>query len=141
MPGGLLELSFSPDDEWSGFLTARAEANGFAGAGRAYFNNDELLAFAASLQEFPMKGRPTVRGGYPASARTGAREEVHLELTCYPVSGRGHIGVEVRLGSHGVTHAVTLQIVTVYEPLARFAKELRSLVNGEREEAVLRGEV
>ncbi len=140
MAGGTLRLRFSPDDEWSGFVSARAEANGFAGEGRAYFNNDELLAFAANLEEYPLKGRPSVSGGHGGDPRSGKPAEIHVRLACYPVGARGHLAVAAQLARPGLDYAVTLAILTTYEPLGRFARALRALVNGEREEAVLEGE-
>lgn len=60
---------------------------------------------------------------------------------------RGHIGVQVRLSSElwpGMrpdSHmAVKTEIVTTYEPLVQFSRELMALVRGPASEAVLLGE-
>ena len=88
-----------------------------------------------------------ITGGFGKNDASGELEQEHVALKVYPIDRRGHIGIQVRLSSAlwpGMRPesqmAVKTQIVTTYEPLAQFSRELRALVRGSVAEAVLLGE-
>jgi hypothetical protein len=145
---GSLRLRFLADGDGTGRLVARAEANGFAGASGAYFDVRTLEGFAISLGAFPLSGRPSVSSGFYSRTKRGELEQEHLSIACYPVDGRGHLAVHVRLATElwpparpESQHVVALEMMTTYAPLGRFSRELLALLNGRVEEAVLEGDV
>lgn len=149
MPRGYLQLSFRDDGDGTGKLLARAEADGFAGKGGAYFSANQIEAFAAALTAFPLpqQPRPSLSGGYWKKDHSGELDQEHLGLEAYPIGKRGYIGIHVRIATEIQDQdrpesqlAVRLEIVTSYEPLGRFGRQLIALVRGSVEEAVLEGE-
>ncbi len=70
MAAGYLRLRFYDDGDGTGKLVARAEANGFAGEGGAYFDKGEIERFATNLGAFPLPGRTAIAGGF--FSRSGA---------------------------------------------------------------------
>lgn len=147
MSGGRLRLCFFDDNDGTGRLLARAEANGFAGSGGAYFDTLTLEAFAVNLGEFPLSGRTSISSGFLGKTQPEALEQEQLTISCYPVDAHGHIGVHVRLATElrpparpESKHVVALEMLTTYAPLGRFSKALVALVNGRVEEVVLEGE-
>jgi hypothetical protein len=149
MAGGSLRLYFRDYGDGTCDLKAQAEADGFAGASGACFSVAELEAFAAALTTFPLPSnpRPEIAAGfYEEAAPHGLRQE-HLALAAYQVGRRGYVGVQVRMMTPlwgeerpESQKAVRLEIITTYEPLARFARELLALVQGSTDEAVLEGD-
>ena len=145
---GSIRLRFERDDDGTGELSATAAANGFAGVGAAWFNVDELQNFASRLSDYPLSDPgPTIAGGF---YRDGARPALSQELigiSAYAVGRTGQVGVQVRLAT-GVweatrpesRHSVQLELLTTYEHLGRFARQLAAVVVGEAPEAVLEGE-
>lgn len=75
-------------------------------------------------------------------------EQEHLTLKVYPIDCTGHLGVQVRIATElwndtrsESQHKVELEIMTSYEPLAKFSRDLKSLVEGRIKEAVLEGDL
>jgi hypothetical protein len=144
-------LRFNDDSDGTGKLMARVRFRGFAGEGGAYFDVDELKRFAASIEAFPLpvNPRPTVAGGVWKKDATGELEQELFALAVYPIGLRGQIGVQVRLATElwdgdrneSQSAAVRLELLTTYEALRRFSRELRSLVQGRGEEATLDVEI
>ena len=144
-----LHLCFDPDADGTGKLLARVHVRGFAGTGGAYFSVQQIDKFSESLSTFPLPPieHPTLAGGYWSRDIKTRLEQEHLAITAYPVGSRGQVGVQVRIATElerGVrpnSQAVAkLELLTTYERLARFAKQLRSLAHGEASEAVLEAE-
>jgi hypothetical protein len=139
-----LTARYLDDGDGTGKLIVRVEANGFAGESGAYFSQQQIETFAAQLTEFPLKDRPTLSGGFYSKTTPGVLEQVHVALAVYPADRTGRIGVNVRLATEfwpgtrpESQHAVTLEILTGYEPLLRFSRELAQLVKGATESATL----
>jgi hypothetical protein len=143
-----LRLRFGNDGAGSGELFARASADGFAGEGSAYFNIDEIERFAVAISAFPLSDveRPSLSSGFVKKDSSGEIEE-HLGISVYTIDGRGHIGVQVRMASPirrdtrlDSQKIAKLEIVTSYEPLSKFSKDLTALMRGTVAEVRLDGE-
>ena len=125
---------------------ARAEADGFAGEGEAYFNVSELQQFALAIAVFPLPDnddRLAISSGFGAPL-----EQEHLGINVYAAdSQRGYVGVQVRMATKVSPatrpmsrKATTIEVVTTYAPLARFSRDLMAMLRGEIHEATLKGE-
>lgn len=147
MPRSYLQLRFANDGDGTGELFARAEAGGFAGESSAYFDIDGIEKFASGILAFPPSElkRQEIASGF--GSRDNLKQE-HLAIAVYPIDvRRGYIGVQVRLASkawpdtrpdsQGITR---LEIVTTYEPLSRFSRDLVAVVKGNLREALLEGQ-
>lgn len=141
-----LSLKLDIDDDGTGELIARIQANGFSGRGAAWFNLREISDFASNLTQFPLpvSNRPTLRGGNWSKSRPSVIEQEHVGLEVYPIGSRGVIGVRARLATpHQNTDRpedffqVVAELKTSYAELARFAKALSALVSGHVNEALL----
>ena len=139
-------LRFDDDGDGTGKLLAQATSGGFSGEGGAWFSIGELQDFAEAIGKFPLSegNPPTIVGGFWKKGRSGELEQEHLALKIYPIDNRGHLGVQVRIATElwndtrlESQHKVELEIVTSYEPLAKFSRNVKSLVEGRIKEAVL----
>ena len=147
MRNGFLTLWFSDDGDGTGTLDVEAEVDGYSGRSHAYFNRDEVRRFAMTLSQYPLPQgyRCSLTGGFGESRRGPAQE--HVGIDAYPVNRRGYIGIQVRMATavwsetRPESQRITqLEIVTTYEPLARFSKDLLALLNGTVSEATLEGD-
>jgi hypothetical protein len=145
-----LELRFDADTDGTGELLATVRFQGFAGRGGAWFSISQLEEFADAIAVFPIQNekRPAIAGGFWSNDAQGKLEEEHLAIAVYPVGGRGQVGVLVRLstelweGDRTDSQAtIKVELLTTYQPLADFAKQLHLLVHGEVETATLFAEV
>jgi hypothetical protein len=138
-----LKLRFTDDGDGTGLLMARAESDGFAGEGEAYFNTSKIKDFAAAIAVFPLPendARRSISSGFGAPS-----EQEHLGISVYAADRqRGYIGVQVRMATKVwpdtrpmSRKAATIEVVTTYEPLARFSRDLIAMLRGELEEATL----
>ena len=144
-----LHLRFDPDTDGTGKLLARVSVRGFTGTGGAYFSVQQIDTFSESLSTFPLPPieHPTLTGGYWSRDIETRLEQEHLAITAYPVGSRGQVGVQVRIATElergerpNSQQVAKLELLTTYERLARFAKELRSLAHGEANEVILKAE-
>jgi hypothetical protein len=142
----MIRMTFSSDDDGTGELTVTAGAQGFAGVGSAWFNADDLEAFASRLAEYPLSHpMPAIAGGW--GNEPGVLSQEHVGISTYPVGSKGQIGVQVRLATPELEtdsalsrRAVQLEVLTTYERLGRFARQLGAMIRGEVPEAVLEAE-
>jgi hypothetical protein len=150
MGGNYLRLRFSNDGDGTGELLAQAEAAGFAGESGAYFSISELEEFAKTVGTFPLPvgdKRLSVAGGFWSQERRGKLDQELLGINvCFADAPRGYIGIQIRMAtpvSHGMRpdskKVVTLEVVTTYEPLAKFSRDLDAVLRGKLKEAVLEG--
>jgi hypothetical protein len=137
-----LEARWAGDDgDGIGRLTIRASASGFAGIGSAWFNRERVLEFADEIGSYPLDPgtEPTIDGGYGSPDAM----EVLVGLRVYPIGSAGQIGVRTDLASDVLGGdparqcTVDLVLMTAYEALGRFSRELRYLVEGRVETARL----
>jgi len=142
-----LRLQFQDEEDGTGKLLARAEADGFAGEAGAYFGVDELEAFAGAIAAYPLPSdsRPCIAGGFLNGQ--GELTQEHVSMTVFAVDARGHLCVRVCMATEvwGQTrfeprHSAKIEILTTYEPLAQFSRALVALVRGAVDEALLEGE-
>ncbi|MGA6980630.1 MAG: hypothetical protein WBZ11_03660 [Candidatus Sulfotelmatobacter sp.] len=150
MSRGFLKLTFRDDSDGTGKLLVEAEGGGFAGRGGAYFDKLRLESFAGALGEFPLPDSQAccLSSGFSSKQMSGELEQEHVGIDLYPIDNRGHIGVQVRLStevwpdtrpkSHKV---VKLEVITTYQALADFSRDLVAAVRGTATDAVLRGEM
>ena len=151
MARSYLRLRFSDDGDGTGELLARAEADGFAGESGAYFNFSEIEAFAKAIGTFPLPTddkRLSVAGGFWSQERRGELEQELLGISVYFADAlRGYIGIQIRMatpvwkGTRPDSKKVSrVEVVTTYEPLAKFSRDLTAVVRGKLKEAMLEGQ-
>lgn len=146
MRHGFLRLKFYDDSDGTGKLLADIETNGFAGRGGAWFGIAQVEDFADLIASFPLPAdaKCSLAGGF---WKDGKLDQEHLAIDVYPVDRRGHIGVQVRIATELWKESrresqmkVTAEVITSYQPLLEFSKNLKSLVQGSTKEALLEGE-
>jgi hypothetical protein len=149
MRHGFLTLTFRDDGDGTGKLSAQAEAQGYSGKSGAYFGIDRIAEFAQAISEFPLPdtSRCSLASGFWSKETSGALEQEHLGIHVYAVDHRGHIGVQVRMAREiwkdtrpRSQKTAMLEIITTYEPLARFSKDIVAIINGSAAEATLPGD-
>lgn len=146
-----LRLRFLDDRDGTGELRARAEVDGFSGESGAYFNLNELESFAESLREFPLPAkdqRRLISGGFGNNQDPKQMQQEHLAISVYPVDAkRGYVGIQVRMATPvwpdtrpESQKQATIELLTTYEPLAKFSRDLVSVLRGSLKEALIEGE-
>jgi hypothetical protein len=149
--GNYLRLRFLNDGDGTGKLTARAEADRFSGEGAAYFNIEQLEEFADSLGVFPFPledARRSISGGFSGKEKPHKLEQEHLGISVYSADAhRGYIGIQVRMATEVWPQTrpeskkqAVVEIITTCEPLSKFSRDLRSVLRGALDEALLEGE-
>jgi hypothetical protein len=146
---GLLSLKFNDDGDGTGELTADATVDGYSLRGSAYFGIGQLKEFAKAIAKFPLPERAIcqIAGGFYSKKERGKLEQEHLGIDVYPVDHRGHIGIQLRAATElwqdtrpDSQKIAKLEIITTYEPLAKFSRDLVSLLDGSIGEITLEGE-
>jgi|SRR5580698_9706891 hypothetical protein len=151
MADNYLRLRFSDDGDGTGELLARAEADGFAGESGAYFNPAEIEAFAKAIGTFPLPvddKRLSITGGFWSRERRGDLEQELLGISVYFADApRGYIGIQIRMATPiwkgtrpDSKKSAAVEVVTTYEPLAKFSRDLDAVLRGKLKEAVLKGQ-
>jgi hypothetical protein len=145
MRQGFLKLAFADYEYGTGELFAYAETGGFAGRASAYFDIFRIEEFANALSEYPLplRQRCSLASGFGPRAPEPLHEE-HLSIEVYPIDSTGHIGVQVRMATPlwndtrpDSQRTAKLELLTTYEPLGRFSRDLLAVIKGTAEEAVL----
>ncbi len=146
-----LRLSFLNDGDGTRKLMAQAEADGFSGEGGAYFAIDELEQFAEALRVYPLPmedDRRSISGGSGRNEYLNLPAQEHLGISVYLADAkRGHVGIQVRMATEVWPHTrlqskkhAAVEILTTYEPVAKFSRDLLSVLRGSLKEAVIEGE-
>jgi hypothetical protein len=146
-----LRLRFLNDGDGTGKLLARAEADGFAGQGGAYFNIEVLEEFAGALQVFPFSpddSRRSIASGFSSKEDPGGLSQEHLGISVYPADAqRGYIGIQVRMATElwpetrpQSKKQASVEIISTYEPVSKFSRDILSVLRGSLKEAVLEGQ-
>jgi hypothetical protein len=146
-----LRLRFFDDGDGTGKLIACAAADGFSGAGGAYFAVEELEEFAQALQVFPLPledDRRSIAGGFGNSEDHTKVTQEHLGISVYLVNPqRGYVGIQVRMATEVWADTrpeskkqAVVEILATYEPLSKFSRDLFSVLRGSLQEAVIEGE-
>ncbi len=143
---GRLVLRFDDDGDGTGKLLVQANSNGFCGKGSAWFSGATIQDFADAIAVFPIpeEKSPKIAGGFYKKDGSGEFAQEHFALTVYPIDHRGHIGFQVRIATElwneerpESQQEVKLEIITSYEPLAQFSRQLKALVEGRIKEVIL----
>jgi hypothetical protein len=145
---GSIRFQFEPDADGTGKLVVTAVANGFAGVGAAWFNAADIEAFASKLAAYPLvESGVAIAGGFFDDRAQDVPSQEHVGVRVYRVGGRGQVAVQVRLATEvrehtrpESRHATKLELLTTYERLGRFARDLLAVVKGDTPAAVLAGE-
>jgi hypothetical protein len=146
-----LRIRFLDDKDGSGKLLVRAQVDGFSGESGAYFNVDDLEAFAESLMVFPLPAydsRRAISGGFGTLPGRDEMPQEHVGISVYLADRqRGYIGIQVRMATEVWPQTrpeskkqASVEILVTYEPLAKFGRDLLSVVRGSLDEAVVPGE-
>jgi hypothetical protein len=147
---GTLRVTLASIDYGAGELTAEVNVNGFSGVSSAWFGTDRLLAFAAELEKtFPFtRDRPIVLQGGVWNSKQNCIEEVHVGLSFYPFGLRGAVTCQVDLNAAAQPEfgnsnkrrpsLLSCDIVTTYEDVREFSRQMIALANGEGGNAILR---
>jgi hypothetical protein len=147
MRHGFLTLGFSDDGYGTGELDVEAEVDGYSGRSHACFNKDEIERFAVALSQCPLpKDQPcSLTGGFGESPGQPAQE--HVGIDAYPVNRRGYIGIQVSMATPVWSETrpesqriAQLEIVTTYEPLGKFSRDILAMLSGKVDAATVEGE-
>ncbi|HEY0093995.1 MAG TPA: hypothetical protein VGB96_06710, partial [Archangium sp.] len=91
------------------------------------------------------EARTGLAGGYWKDDRL---EQIHVGISAYPIDPAGHLGVRVRVATAAgpserpaSQHVTEVELQTTYHELESFSRQLRELLAGEREDAVLRSDM
>jgi len=144
-----LRITYRPDDDGTGQITATARSGAFSGQGSAWGNPDSVKhAFVAGLRAFPLTSAspPTVEGGFWSREKQGSLDQCHLRITIKPLNTRGTLPVHLELASEvqktpdaDLQNCATIRFLAEYEAVRGFAEQLERVLYGESEEAVLKG--
>lgn len=139
-----LVYAWRDDVEALGKVAASVCFDGFSGTASAFFEDDALLLFASQLRSYPF-GDAVVRvaGGYQEPV------EEHVILTVQARGRRGQLGVLVQLATPSddlsdgewSRRQLSVEVLTTYEALGRFATEVEHLVRATATDAHLAAEV
>ena len=149
--GNYLRLRFLDDRDGSGKLMAWAKSDGFSGESGAYFNVEELEEFAEALQVFPLPPedhRRSIASGFGSKEDHSKLAQEHLGISVYLANPqRGYVGIQVRMATEVWADTrpeskkqAVVEILTTYEPLSKFSRDLLSVLRGSLKEAVIEGE-
>jgi hypothetical protein len=139
MSAAELHLTYVPDDQWLGELTAMVRSGAFSGQGSAWFDRSSVRdTFVTSLRSFPLSSTapPTIEGG------TGNSEDFQCQLrvTIKPHNNRGILLVQVDLVSDyrqaaviDAPNSATIRFLTEYALVDTFAKDLDQVLEGTKE--------
>jgi hypothetical protein len=146
---GFLTLQYAPDP-LAGYarLTVVANANGFGGRSSAWLAPQSIVDFAAELSAYPLDAArpPGLSGGYGADPKSGEGPVDTVRLEARPMGAYGQVGIEIYLSDRlapmpNPRHEVRAQLLTSYERLQRFSKDLQAVAIGSSLEATLESDV
>ena len=147
--GDHLAIAYAPSpDDFYALATVSARANGFAGRSSIWLTPEALATFAAALSAYPLdpSNRPTLIGGYGPNPQTGAEAEDHVRLEAQPVGPYGQVALVATLldpsSPAGRPRSnVTLELLTTYQRLGAFARDVVAISKGEVPAALLGAEL
>jgi hypothetical protein len=141
-----LTLTYSPEDEWHGEITAVVDSAGYIGRASAWFTVEELRSFADSLVEYPIKAEAplSLNGGFWEDE---AIDQIHVGISVVPYDSAGGLVVALRLATPVWTdagrnrhHSLVAHLRTDYACLDAFRTSFISMVGGDTDAAVLNGQ-
>jgi hypothetical protein len=145
MTEGSITLAFDLESDGTGRLKVSASAGGFAGRAEAWMDADEVAVFARSLDAFPLPdGGLVLAGGFGKSSADLDTELVALRV--YRVGNLGQVGIRCHLAGGTSSWPPTrpksvpevhLELLTTYERLRTFGRNLTRIAEGSMEEAII----
>jgi hypothetical protein len=137
-----LRLRFIPDDEWIGELFASVEANGFSGAGSAWFDKDSIRTFASDVSKYPLPfdSAASLSGGYGGNEKLAPQTTVLVNITPHDVRGAVRVTAQFETAIWGeidLPQRVTATFLVTYGDLSGFGQMILDLIEGRTDEAVL----
>lgn len=144
---GEIRLTLQPDADGAVELFVEASAAGFSGRSSAWFDVDQIAAFAKVLEQFPSSAEtpPLLEGGFWAPDGSGLAQR-HVALRVVPADSLGTLAVQVELATPtwpedrpDSGRRVALEVLTPYAALGEFARAVRALAHGIATEARLAG--
>jgi len=139
-----LTLHYAPEDEWHGRVSASVVSSDYAGRSSGWFSVDQLRAFCAALEAYPISpDAPVLLGGF---WKEEGIDQAHIRLSVSGYDPQGGLVVAVRLAKpiwksevHDLHHAVVTHFRTDYPSLDRFRASLLALIDGRTAVAELDG--
>ena len=149
MSAAELRITYRPDDDGIGQIIATAQSGAFSAQGVAWFNPEHVKeTFVANLRSFPFTSAkpPMIEGGF-GSRESGGLDECHLRIVIKPHNTRGTLLVCVDLASESYRRApdadlqncATIRFLTEYAIVEGFAQQFERVLDGDTEEAILKG--
>lgn len=138
-----LQLSYSPEDQWQGELTAYVECEGFSGRSSAWFSRLQIEAFLSHLEPCPIPDDnvPTLAGGVFSVGQL-ADEHVGVRIVSHDATGKLRVCVHLAIREHStgkLDQDLSAAFVTDYADIDRFKVSLAELMEGTTAKAVLEG--
>ncbi len=138
-----LILSYQPEDERHGEITAHVESGDFAGRSSAWFSMEQLRVFGEALATFPIvPGKElTLAGGFWSD--DDKLDQTHISIRIEPVGLRGELRLWVALATpvwpqgKPDQNGVQVAIMLSYSDLDAFHKAFAALLDGSLREARL----
>lgn len=134
------------DGDGTGRLTVTARSNDFGGSGQAWFNRQTVLEFAQALGRFPLAEEEpaAISGGYGEPSEY----DEHVGIVVGPLGSLGQVDVRLHLvqdtwSPHGRVdgrYETRMHLLTTYQRLSAFSRDLEAVVEGTLSEAILGGE-
>jgi hypothetical protein len=147
MSAAELRVTYRSDEDGTGQIFATVKSGAFSAQGSAWFNPDRVKdTFVTSLRAFPLTSAnpPTLEGGFWDGR--GNPDQCHLRITVKPYNARGTLLVQVDLASEvwktpdtDLQNCATIRFLTEYAAVDGFAGQFEKVLDGEMEEAVLKG--
>jgi len=149
MSAAELRMTYRSDDDWTGQIIATVKSGAFSAQGSAWFDRANVnKTFVASLRAFPLLSAspPTLEGGFWSREGHGILDQCHLRIIIKPYNARGTLLVHVDLATEvwktpdaDLQNSATVRFLTEYAAVDGFADQLERVLDGETEEAVLKG--
>jgi hypothetical protein len=149
MSAAELRIAYRSDEDGTGEIIATVKLGAFSALGSAWFNPSQVKkTFVTGLRAFPLTSAkpPMIEGGFWSSESQGSLDQCHLRIIIKPYSARGTLLVHVDLATEvwktpdaDLQNSATVRFLTEYAAVDGFADQLERVLDGETEEAVLKG--
>lgn len=139
---GILRMWIKAEGDGTGELFAEFDAGGFSGRSSAWFQLSHLADQAKKFAQYPLLSgnKPCISGGFWNNDATKIEQE-HLHISAYPTNTRGDIALFVMLAvprddpnRPGLLCSASVEINASYEQMAKFSRDLESLICGDATE-------
>jgi hypothetical protein len=149
MSAAELRITYKPDEDGTGEIIAIARSGAFSARGSAWFNPDHVKkAFLAGLLSYPFRSEdpPAIEGGFWKGGNIGVLDQCHLRIMVKPYNTRGMLLLHADFASEvwktpdaDLQNSATIRFLTEYAAVDGFAVQFEKVLDGEMEEAILKG--